>query len=438
MRELPQNIPAEQGLVSSLMYMHPEDRAVILPRIDSKLFMHPGHAVVFEAISAVHSKMVPVDPLSVWNHLTTSGRAGRTQGYPWLVELVSHAVDVERPEVLVDILSNLKNRRDLIALSKKMENSAYDQMADVEECLHESQEALHHVSMSGHKDDGEGWGEILQAMDSREKFKAFGPEYMGRWGVPTLDNVAPIPGGEYVTIAARPGVGKTALMTQISVESARAGIKVLVITLELSRLSMRARLASYMADVSVRDLKEGRYEKRHAIEIRNQPNVLERGRIQAPLPGTPWPKLEAMIRYEVVKHGIQLVLLDQFDKIGRGSVGKGSNEAYAFGNVSIGIMALTKDLGIGFCLLCQLKGDAEGRVPELSDHADSDRPAKDANIVVHLWRNKEGNILAKLQKNRDGAFVGKIIPLEFFGDRQRFVESERSTDPPPMSKWENM
>jgi hypothetical protein len=133
-----------------------------------------------------------------------------------------------------------------------------------------------------------------------------------------------------------------------------------------------------------------------------------------------------MIRHEVDRYGVQLVLLDQFDKIGRPSIQKGSSEAYAFGAVSTGIVGLTQELGIGFVLCCQLKGDAEGREPTLADHADSDRPGKDSAVVLHLWRNKDNALKGKIQKNRDGSNVGRRLDLELLGHCQtiREVDSE--------------
>jgi replicative DNA helicase len=301
---------------------------------------------------------------------------------------------------------------------------ALESSEDPDGIIQAVQTQLHEIGLSGRKESGEGWEEILFAMSSFEPFRHSKLERGGYWGIPFLDQNAPIPSGEYTTIGARPGVGKTALMTQIAVESAKRGIKTLVVSIELPLESMRARIASYISKTSVQVFKSGTYTGETIQRIGSWSEMLHNGRIQAPVAGTPWSKIEALIRYEVDRYGLQLVLIDQFDKIGRPPVGKGSSEAYAFGAVSTGIMAMAKELGIGFVLLCQLKGDAEGREPTLSDHADSDRPGKDAAVVVHLWKNKDGDLKCKLQKNRDGAWVGKRLNLDFDGAIQAFREVE--------------
>ncbi|PZN76826.1 MAG: hypothetical protein DM484_15775 [Candidatus Methylumidiphilus alinenensis] len=429
MQPIPHDVQAEKALLVTMAYADPSGNALLFPRISDDCFIHPNHRVIFQAMKSLAAGGLPVDPLAIWTEAQRMGKDGRLGGSSEVFEFFRTGEEVQRPEVLVDSLNSYRHRRELIHLADHLSSQAYDLTLDPTESIHEAQTGLHRVSLDGRKDDGESWEEIASAMQAGEKFRVKGLDSMGHWGITTLDSVAPIPSGEYVTVGARPGVGKTALMTQIAVESARRGLKTLVVTMELSRVSMRARLASYIAMVPVQTLKRGDYTRDHVREVANCPNILANGRIQSPSPGIPWAKLDAMIRYEVDKYGIQLVLLDQFDKIGRPTVGRGSSEAYSFGQVSTGIMALTKELEIGFVLLCQLKGDAEGREPTLADHADSDRPGKDPAVVVHLWRDKDSNLKAKIQKNRDGGWVGKRINLDFHGDCQRFIERENETAP---------
>lgn len=430
MKQIPEDLDSERSLLATLCAPGAEHAASLcVPALCGDDFMHPNHRAIFEALREILEGHEEVNPLTLRDALVRSGRLDAVGGYSSLMEILN-GEEVGKPMALVGILIAHRRRREILRLAGQMYRSCEDATVDPDEVIGTTQEELHRIGREGRRDEGEGWDEILHNMASFEPFRRKGPERMGWWGIPTLDQVAPIPGGEFVTVGARPGVGKTALASQIAVESARKGIAVLVVSLELPRESMRARLASYMGSISMNQLKRGDYTSAAVTMIGQQADTLAKGRIQAPLQGTPWPKLEAMIRYEVDRHGIQLVILDQFDKIGRPGVGRGSTEAYAFGAVSTGIMALCKDLNIGFVLLCQLKGDAEGREPTLADHADSDRPGKDASVVVHLWRTKDNDLKARIQKNRDGSFVGKRLDLDFKGEHQRFHEIEMDTEAP--------
>lgn len=426
---VPQDVDAERSLLATLCAPGNEHMASMwLPTMCPEDFMHPAHRAVLEALRLVLQQRQEVSSLTLKDALETQGRLGAVGGYTGLTQILL-GEEVTRPEGLIEVLSKHRKRRELIRLSGRLSGLGQDTAEDPDEAIHEAQTELHRIGRDGRRSEGESWSEVLTAMASLEPFRR-GEERGGWWGLPTLDGIAPIPSGEFAVLGARPGIGKTAMLTQVAVASASHGLRTLVVTLELPKESMRARLASHLSGVSVQALKRGAYAAEHVRAVGSHADTLALGRIQDPSAGTPWPRIEAMIRHEVDRYGIQLVLLDQFDKIGRPAVGKGSSEAYAFGAVSQGIMALTKELGIGFVLLCQLKGDAEGREPTLSDHADSDRPGKDGAVVLHLWRDRNGDTKAKLQKNRDGAYVGKRFDLDFHGHCQRFVEIEHTTDAP--------
>lgn len=419
---IPQDVEAERSLLATLCAPGNEKAMrVWLPLVTEDHFVDPRNRAMFQAIHEVGRREVSIPLLA--DIMTSSGTISMVGG-PGGISQVLEAPEVEYPHVLIDILSRHKRQRELLRLANHIPT-----MTDPDVAIQETLSTLHRIAQDGRKDTGEGWDTILDVMNEQKPFSTHSGRGGGRWGIPTLDEIAAIPTGEFTVIGARPGIGKTAFMTQVSVESARSGFCPLVLTLELPMLSMKARIVSYMTGLSVQELKRGEYDRRHTEEIACFSHVLSTGRIQAPPTGTPWNKLEAMIRYEVDRYGVDLVLLDQFDKIGRPAVERGSTEAYAFGRVSQSIMGLCKELDIGFVLLCQLKGDADGREPSLSDHADSDRPGKDAAVVIHLWKTKEEEIRLIVQKNRDGGFVGKRMSLDFNGRSQRFAEIIHETNP---------
>jgi len=429
---VPEDPDAERSLLATLCAPGAEHAASLcLPSLCPEDFLTPAHRAIFEAMQMALAAHQELGLLAIRDVMDARGTLARAGGLAGLSEVLD-GQEVGKPQVLIEILTGHRRRRELLRLGNSLQVLGQDTAEDPENLIHTAQAELARIMRDGRSDPGEGWMEILHSMAAMEPFCRPGQTRGGWWGLPTLDQVAPIPAGEFVTVGARPGVGKTALMTQIAVETAKKGMKTLVVSLELTKESMRARLASYLSKVPMSTLKRGEYTVENVNRVGTKTQILQAGRLQCPTAGTPWPKLEAMIRHEVDRHQIQTVLLDQFDKIGRGQVGRGSSEAYAFGAVSTGIMGLAQELGIGFVLLCQLKGDAEGREPTLADHADSDRPGKDGAVVLHLWRDKENQIKAKLQKNRDGSHVGRRWKLDFRGNEQHFYEIEQETDPNPI------
>lgn len=424
---LPEDIEAERSLLATLWQPGAEFAlATLLPRLRPADFVHPSHRTLFVALASLVARRAEVNPIVLAAELEAKGDLERLGGRPGMYEILG-AMEVGNPAALVEILTAHRRRRELMVLGERITGQGADRLQDPDEVVHDAQAELARIARDGAPDGGESWMEILHQMAAFEPFRQGGSERGGWWGIPTLDQVAPIPTGEFVTVGARPGVGKTALFTQIAIESARRGIRPLAISLELPKPALKARLASHLSGIPMGNLKRGDYQSTAVTAVGEQAACLELGRLQAPVAGTPWPKIEAMIRAEIDRHGVQLVLLDQFDKIGRPEVKRGSSEAYAFGAVSTGIMGLVQELGIGFVLICQLKGDAEGREPTLADHADSDRPGKDAAVVWHMWRNKDGDLRGKLQKNRDGSHVGMRLHLDLQGHCQRILEVEEQT-----------
>jgi hypothetical protein len=221
------------------------------------------------------------------------------------------------------------------------------------------------------------------------------------------------------------------MMAQILVATARKGMTPLGLTMEMAKEKLEARVASHVCGVPFQQLAQGNYGTEAVLALGQDQEALRRIRYLAPPSQTPWGQLEALIRREVEAHGVGCVVLDQFDKIGRGDVGRGSTEAYAYGRVMEAITACVKDLGIGFVLLCQLRNE-DGGVPHLGSHADSDRPAKDSGVVLHLFGGEKKRAI--LQKNRDGGFVGKVWTIDAQLGIQRLRVNLETTEEEPQRR----
>ena len=433
MEPLPESVINEQYLLATICREGAEQAlAREIPRLCPEAFTHPTYRAIFEASKSLVAKKLEVSFPAIVTEMRDQGTLDKAGGVVGVNELYDTCQEVGKPEEITSYILKDYKRRLLAKLSHSISQKAEDTMVDPDETALVCQSELSRIAQNEVDDKGEDGIGMLHQAAGFESFRQGNLERGGWWGIPTLDDVAPIPVGEYSVIGARPGVGKTTAFTQAAIESARRGIRSLVISLELPMQSLKARLVSYLMKVSIKDLKHGQYKSTDVTVLGEQAGVLTNIRLQAPLAGTPWPNIEAMIRREVARHNINLVLLDQFDKIGRPEIKKGSSEAYAFGEVSTSILGLVQELNIGFILCCQLRGDAEGREPILSDHADSDRPGKDAAVVFHMWKDKDDKLKGTIQKNRDGGFVGKRLDLDLWGQCQHIMEVDHQTTPIPV------
>jgi replicative DNA helicase len=428
MEPVPQDVEMEAGLLATLAADGNEHVASLeLPKLVPEDFMHPAHRAVFLALREMHAERMENGHYSIKAVMERQGTIGRIGGVTGILDLLAKP-EIRRPSIYVEKLQAKRRRRDLMKLGDRLKRDAMDENLQPEEVISETMGIMREIQDSGRLVTSTTARNILHRMAHFEPLRSGSNITMGHWGIATLDRLCPIPAGEFTAIRARPGVGKSTLMAQVACESAKKGQHVLIVTMEVPREDLEARVASHIIGFNLTKLRAGDYGADEVNAMGREEKALDRIHYIDPKPGTPWAVIEAMARYEINRHDIGLILLDQFDKIGRPPVGKGSSEAYAFGAVSISIMAMVKETRIGFCLLAQLKADAEGKMPGLNDGADSDRPAKDAGLVVDLWR--QGYVTkARIQKNRNGPGEGVIVTIDFDGAHQRLNEKERETEP---------
>lgn len=425
---LPEAPDAERTLLLTLLSPGSEQQAaVVAPSLSEEDFVVPAHRVVLAALKACLADGIEPSLPAIADAADRAGKAGLVS-FRWLMDNLTGPDWVERPEQLVGLLQEKRRLRSLVKAGAQLVHRAADQDAESLELVRDIQQALAQVASTGVRHKVTTGMDILTRMAHGEPLRGAKADRGGWWGCPTLDNIVPIPSGEFAVLGGRPGEGKSSAMAQVLVASASKGMTPLGLTLELTKEKLEARVAAHCCGVPFSDLARGNYGTEAVLALGRYQEALRRIRYAAPPAGTPWPQLEALIRHEVATAGVDLVVLDQFDKIGRSDVGKGSTEAYAYGRVVEGIMAAVKDLGIGFVLLCQLKREGEGE-PDLGSHADSDRPAKDAGLVLHLFGGEKKKL--KVQKNRDGGWSGKVMDVEFDGALQRLRVVEKTTDETP-------
>ena len=419
---LPEDHESERSLIASLCAPGNEFQARdILPILREADFMTPQHRLIIKALQKVLSEDSEVSSLTLRDALQRAGDLNMVGGLQGLLEVLT-AEEVGRPGVLAAILRRKRRQRELIHLGSRLVKDAASE-GDPDEILETASQGLHEILKEGTRSETRSALEIYETI---KRGDAFGERIRNviRFGIPTLDHYLVAPPGGMVLLGARPGIGKTALLTQVSCQSAKAGERVLTITLELTMADMESRIASYLTKQSAMNFRAGSYDQRRALEgLNSEHGTMARMFTVSPNQGSSWARIESEIRRNVDRNGVTAICIDYFSLIGR-TVGKGSSEAYAYAAVSEGITALAKELGIGILLLAQLVKDSDGVKPTLSNFADSDRPARDAWAAVLMWRDKDQTIQASISKNRGGR-VGGNMSLILDGATNTFVEHER-------------
>ncbi len=206
--------------------------------------------------------------------------------------------------------------------------------------------------------------------------------------------------GQLLFLAARPGVGKSALAAGMAWHAARAGFPAGLLSLEMSGYEIARRLRQY-----------GPWEP-GTIFIDEAPSqTIE--------------TVEQRAR-ELVADGVQIILVDYVQLMDDG----GDNRVLGLGKISRGLKKLSKELHIPVVGLCQLNRGIEQRSDrrfKLSDLRESGNLEQDADIVAFLDREElyaedcvRGSASIDVQKHRNGATA--TLPLGFHAPTARFYD----------------
>lgn len=362
-------------------------------------------------------------------------------------------------------LVDLFHRREAVRVFSIAAEKAANPMENHQEIIYEAaREALD--IMAGGDDAPTPCGdEIMERVASHERF-AVDPNSakLAYFGVGDLDEEIPASSGNLVIICARPGRGKTALVIQTLCETTAdrpetfvgqygpetemiPGDKCLFISLELPKVEVHARLASWVTMHRSGAFWKGNYGPHEVSTLNDHRDHLNRVIVWAAPSRTPWSRIESKIRGAVLRHGIKMVCIDYFGLIGRPDPGKGSSVYNEAAKLSGQIRSLAQTLGICIVLLCQVNRDGAEGEPGMEDLRETGQLEQDAQTILALYGAKAKNGVdrapwetqkevskvdeqdptwIKVLKNRNGK-AGFKFQLHFDGATNHFAKAEGHT-----------
>ena len=237
--------------------------------------------------------------------------------------------------------------------------------------------------------------------------------------------------GELAIIAARPSIGKTAIAIAIAKAAGiDARIPTLFISLEMSDESIVRRMVSTIGTIPMQDIKTGQLDQggmkamsTASAKIAASPIHFVSGSGVSNI-----ATITAVIRRAVRKWGVKLVLVDYLQKIHGSKAAE--KKTYEIAEVSGRLKGVASDTKTAVVALAQLNRENEkdkGRVPRLTDLADSGQIERDADLVLLLNRERnqpQGEAVIAIAKQRDGECG--LVPLLYDGQYCRFSDPSPS------------
>lgn len=443
-RSLPSADEAANAVIaSSLLNLTAAERAVeVLTPEDflSATKLGERYATVFTAISSLVSRGKKPAAVLVASEMKRLGVKDESADElsRWLSEVSKSFTAGVSVDEYCNILRNYGYRRRLFMTGAKMRDLANNELLSLEDVVAQA-DALHNETMGKAEshDEPRTMGEVLSERMTEHRNRKPG-EFIGlRTGFKDLDNMLRgMRGGDYIVIAARPSIGKTALAEEIAGTVATEGGKtrsVLFFSLEMPAEQLADRTIASFGGVNAGYLRGGLVEK--SLLDNAESNLRRDGFYEAPYRIETRcytvPQMRQMCNRIKRKYGLNLVVIDYLQLMhGHGKYGKSGNRVQEVGEISRSIKQLARELNVPFLVLSQLNRKLEDRKgedrrPELSDLRETGDIEQDADVVTMLFRETPESTVTEviLRKNRNGPLG--TVELGWIPERTKFTNLDK-------------
>jgi replicative DNA helicase len=442
----PQNLDIEASLLGSLL-IDSDAFIKIGDMISADDFFDIHHSKIFAAMRALHDKRSPIDILTLSEQLKSADQLDAIGGASYLTELTNFVPTAAHLEQYAQIVADKAIRRRLISASQDIASIGFDENKSLQELIEEAETRLFEVSQRHVRQDVTSLesilGESFDRLDDLHRNKG------GIRGIPTglrdLDKLlAGLQRSDLIVIAARPSMGKTAIMLNMALDIATKAKQgsVLYFSLEMSKEQLVDRLLAAEAKVDAWKLRTGEgltdddFERLSAAmgELAEAPIYID------DTSGITVGDLRTKARRLHHQHPLAAIMVDYLQLMSGGSrYAAAANRVQEISEISRSLKVLARELNVPIVAASQLSRSVESRspqIPQLADLRESGSIEQDADIVAFLYREEYYNPETdrknitdiQVKKHRNGPV--KNIEVYFDRDKQRFRDLDNRHDQP--------
>lgn len=382
----PQAIDLEEAIIGAMMIdKNGQDEAIEL--LTSEVFYKDENKYIFEAITTLYNKNQPIDLLTISSELKRTSKLDLVGGDFRLIQLTQKISSSAHIDYHCRIILQKYIQRKCIRVSSEIIETSYDENVDVFELLERAYKEFGEVT-------------DLITVGKTNNFKENVIEYLNvskknKEGIPSSltklnKKLNGYQNSDLIILAARPGMGKTALVLNEILECGLRGIPVAFFSLEMSEKQIIGRLLSIISGVDIVKINNMDLTPSEIIFLKKCADLLASMPIIIDDTGGISP-IELKIKCNKLKreNGIRMVVVDylQLMKVKNKKVG---NREQEISEISQSLKNLAKDLDVPVIALSQLSRSVEQRGaskrPLLSDLRDSGSIEQDADVVLFIYR----------------------------------------------------
>ncbi|MGH2960748.1 MAG: replicative DNA helicase, partial [Solirubrobacterales bacterium] len=280
----PQNLEAEESVLGAMMVSEAAMEPVLLDvHLQEEDFYRDRHRTIFRAIRGLHERSDPVDALTVSEYLSQHGELEAAGGKDSVSTLASTVPAAGNARHYARIVKQNALMRRLLTAAQRIQQSVHEREGEPDELVEEAERLLFQVAHQDRLSEFHSIAQILEVEIDRLEHLAKGDTPLT--GIPSgfrdIDSLTGgFQSGNLVMIAARPSMGKSALVTNIAENIAvKHGKPVALFSLEMSETELAHRFIARRARLSSDRLRRGKVATKDWSGVVRACNELE----QAPL-----------------------------------------------------------------------------------------------------------------------------------------------------------
>ena len=408
----PHDIEAERAVIGSMLVSGDgADRAITaLGDVGADAFYAPAHQYIYEAIAKLYEAKSPIDPLLVIDKLTRSGHIEASGGLDYIAEVSGSAPTSANVEYYSRIVRERYTLRQVISNATNTIREAYALPEDVDGLV-EGIQARTGALVQAPEDT------LRHISDVTPEFR----EYMvkvARGEMPPglmtgLQNLDDLTGGlrqgDYVVVAARPSVGKTAFALNVAAQVIQEtrNAKVVIFSMEMDNNQLLARLCQSLNSVNFRYMEQGADVDQNtklmdeALRLIKDTNLF--------VDDTPHPTIQDVVRKMRAfqsEHGDpDLLIIDYLQLMtAKGKFGTRNEEV---SHISRTVKGLAREMRCPALVLSQFNRENPGKRPIMSQLRESGSIEQDADSILILHPDQDDQqkydvLWCFLDKQRNG------------------------------------
>ncbi|MGQ9665072.1 MAG: replicative DNA helicase [bacterium] len=432
----PHSLEAEESVLGSALL---DESAVIkiLELLKEEHFYSPANQKIFRAIVDLYNHNIMPDLVTVTDWLRRNKMLEEIGDSDYISNMVASVITTANVEHHARVVLDKAIKRNLIRSSMEILKNAFEDSQSAAEMVDVAQNMIFQIKERGLRKEPVHIREyITSILETAEKMRGerliTGVE-TGYFGLD--EKTTGFQKGDFIVIAGRPSMGKTAFALNIAAFAAiKNNIPVAIFSLEMSAEALVQRMLCSEAGVNLKNLRRNILSQQDWVNLATAAGNLHRAPIYIDdSAALTMLELKTKARRLKVEHDIQLLIIDYLQLImGTSSVKQIISRQQEISDISRSLKALAKELNVPLVVVSQLSRMPEHRVgdhrPRLADLRESGAIEQDADVVIFIYREEiydrdnpdvKGKAEIDIAKQRNGP-TGRI-ELGFQEDFTRFT-----------------